>query len=399
MEEALPSRRYLAEFVGTFALVFCGTGAVIVNDTRGGALGHLGISLVFGLVVMAMIYSVGDISGAHLNPAVSLGFWLDGRLPGHTAAIYALSQTLGAVAASLVLRVTMPAHETMGATVPTVGGRAAFLLEVLLTFVLMFVILNVSTGAKEKGPMAGAAIGATVALAALFAGPLTGASMNPARSLGPALVSGQMRSLVIYLTAPFVGAIGAVLLSRCMRGFGVCLPREATPATPRDIELADEATLTHFRSWRAPMTTTNVLFLCTGNTARSQMAEAFLRRLAGDRFVAYSAGLEPDEINPYTRRVMEEIGYDLAGQFSKGVEEYMGKMHFGYLITVCANAEARCPSAFPGVGQRLHWNLDDPAAFVGTEEETLAVFRRVRDEVKARILGWLSAQGVEATGK
>jgi len=137
---------------------------------------------------------------------------------------------------------------------------------------------------------------------------------------------------------------------------------------------------------------TRVLFLCTGNTARSQMAEAFLREYGGDRFEAYSAGLEPSVIHHYTRRVMEEVGLDLSEQHSKDLAEYMGKVHFGYLITVCANAEKRCPSAFPGMGQRLHWPFEDPAAFVGSEEEKLAKFREVRDQVDRRIQEWLAGQ-------
>jgi arsenate reductase len=134
---------------------------------------------------------------------------------------------------------------------------------------------------------------------------------------------------------------------------------------------------------------TKVLFLCTGNSARSQMAEAFLRKYGGDRFVAYSAGLEPRNINPYTVRVMEEVGLSLDGQYSKSLTEYMGKVHFGYMITVCADAEEKCPSVFPGVGQRMHWGFEDPAAFAGSEEETLAKFREVRDQIDTRVREWL----------
>jgi arsenate reductase len=132
-----------------------------------------------------------------------------------------------------------------------------------------------------------------------------------------------------------------------------------------------------------------VLFLCTGNSARSQMAEAFLRKHGSDRFEAFSAGLEPKEINPFTRRVMAEKGCDLAGQRSKDVFEYLGKTHFGTIITVCSNAEQRCP-IFPGIAQRLYWPFDDPAAFEGTDDEKLAEFRRVRDQIEARILAWLA---------
>jgi arsenate reductase len=137
------------------------------------------------------------------------------------------------------------------------------------------------------------------------------------------------------------------------------------------------------------MTESRVLFLCTGNSARSQMAEAFLRRHGGDRFAVFSAGLEPKGINPFTRRVMAEKGYDLADQRSKDVFEYLGKTHFGHIITVCSNAEQRCP-IFPGIAQRLYWPFDDPAAFEGTDEDKLAEFRRVRDQIEARILAWLA---------
>ncbi len=140
------------------------------------------------------------------------------------------------------------------------------------------------------------------------------------------------------------------------------------------------------------MDKTKVLFLCTGNSARSQMAEAFLRRDGGDAFEAYSAGLEPKGINPYTERVMQEAGLSLAGQRSKDVREYMGKLHFGYLITVCDNADQRCPTTFPGVGQRLHWSFEDPAAFVGSEEETLRQFRTVRDQIETRVKAWIEEQ-------
>jgi arsenate reductase len=132
-----------------------------------------------------------------------------------------------------------------------------------------------------------------------------------------------------------------------------------------------------------------VLFLCTGNSARSQMAEAFLRKYGGDEFEAYSAGLEPKGINPYTNRVMEEVGINLSGKHSKHVKEYMGKVHFGYLITLCDEAEKKCPTAFPGVGQRLHWSFEDPSAFMGSEDEKLAKFREVRNQIEQRIKSWL----------
>jgi arsenate reductase (thioredoxin) len=135
-----------------------------------------------------------------------------------------------------------------------------------------------------------------------------------------------------------------------------------------------------------------ILFLCTTNSARSQMAEGFLKKYGGDNFEAYSAGLEPKAIHPYTEQVMQEIGIPLTGQYSKSFREYMGKVHFAFLITVCAEAEKNCPTTFPGVGQRLHWSFDDPAAFEGSEDEKIAKFRKVRDEIEQRVRGWLKNQ-------
>jgi len=138
------------------------------------------------------------------------------------------------------------------------------------------------------------------------------------------------------------------------------------------------------------MSKIKVLFLCTGNSARSQMAEAFLRKYGGDQFEAYSAGLEPKGIHPYTERVMEEVGVSLSGQYSKHVMEYMGKIHFAYVFTLCDEAENKCPTVFPGVAQRLHWSFEDPSAFVGSDDEKLAKFRQIRDQIDQRIKSWLS---------
>ena len=135
-----------------------------------------------------------------------------------------------------------------------------------------------------------------------------------------------------------------------------------------------------------------ILFLCTTNSARSQMAEAFLKKYGGDRFEAYSAGLEPKEIHPYAEQVMKEIGIPLTGQYSKSFREYMGKVHFAYLITVCSEAEKNCPTTFPGIGQRLHWSFDDPAAFGGTEDEKIMKFREVRNKIERKIKEWLKDQ-------
>ncbi len=214
-------RRYAAEAIGTFAMVFAGTGAIVVNDVTSGALTHLGVAATFGLVVAAMIYAVGDVSGAHFNPAVTFGFWLARRLPGREVAPYVASQLGGALAASLLLRALFAAHATLGATRPAGSEAQSFALEVVITFALMFVILGVTSGPRENA-FAGAAIGATVGLCALFAGPICGASMNPARSLAPALVSGALTSLWIYLLAPFAGSALAVAGCRAVRGGDCC---------------------------------------------------------------------------------------------------------------------------------------------------------------------------------
>ena len=212
-------RKYFAEAVGTFVLVFAGTGAVVSDSITGGQVTHVGIGLTFGLVVMAMIYALGDVSGAHLNPAVTLGFWLARRLPARGIAPYVLSQLVGAFAASFALLLLFGNHASLGATHPYPAGAAwqSCGLEAVLTGILMFVILCVSTGSKEVGTMAGIAIGGVIALEALFAGPICGASMNPARSLAPAVVSGDWRGLWIYIAGPVLGSGAAVPLWRLTR--------------------------------------------------------------------------------------------------------------------------------------------------------------------------------------
>ncbi len=215
-------RRLAAELLGTFALVFAGTGAIVINDVSGGTVSHVGIALTFGLIVLAMIYAVGDVSGAHLNPAVTLGFFAARRFEARWVVPYIASQCAGALLASLALRLMFPTNGTLGATLPAGDALQSFVLEAVLTFLLMFVILSVSTGSKEKGVLAGVAVGSVIALEALFAGPISGASMNPARSLAPALVSLRLDSLWVYLTAPVVGACAGVLACRCVQEPGCC---------------------------------------------------------------------------------------------------------------------------------------------------------------------------------
>lgn len=203
-------KKYVAEFIGTFALVFCGTGAIVINQETGGAVTHVGIAITFGLIVMSMIYAFGNISGAHLNPAVSIAFTLSGRFSVKELLPYIISQIAGALLASLVLKFLFPDNESLGSTLPLGSDMQSFVLEFILTFFLMLVIINVATGSKEQGMFAGLAIGSVVLLEAMFAGPICGASMNPARSLAPAVISGQLAHLWIYLTATIVGAALAV---------------------------------------------------------------------------------------------------------------------------------------------------------------------------------------------
>jgi aquaporin Z len=230
-------RKLAAEAFGAFSLVFAGTGAIVINDAHAGAVSHVGIGLTFGLIVLAMIYAVGDVSGCHLNPAVTLGFLAARRLQGRWVAPYIGSQCVGGVLASAVLRALFPSDATLGATLPA-GGAAlqSFVLEFILTMILMFVILSVSTGSKEKGVLAGVAVGSVIALAALFAGPVSGASMNPARSLAPALVAWRLEHLWVYLTAPVLGALAGVVVHRVV--YSDTVP-ESTTMELRECKTAD----------------------------------------------------------------------------------------------------------------------------------------------------------------
>jgi aquaporin Z len=215
-------KKLLSEFFGTFGLVFAGTGAIVIDQISGGAITHVGVALTFGLIVLAMIYTFGDISGAHLNPAVTIGFWAARRMSGREVLPYVASQITGAIFASGLLRFLFPENKLLGATLPAGSEMQSFILEIVLTFFLMLTILNVSTGSKEKGITAGIAVGSVIALEALFAGPICGASMNPARSFAPALVSEHFEHLWIYLIAPPLGAVAAMFACRCVREQGCC---------------------------------------------------------------------------------------------------------------------------------------------------------------------------------
>ncbi len=203
-------RKYIAELIGTFILVFCGTGAMVIDQQTGGAVSHAGVAITWGLVVMSLIYSIGGVSGCHINPAVSIAFTLAGRFNARLLPGYIASQVVGALLASLTLKFLFPSSTLLGATLPAGTEMQSFILELLLTFFLMLVIINVAHGSKEQGQFAGIAIGAVVGLEAMFAGPICGASMNPARSIAPAIVSGHLVHLWIYLVAPIAGAALAI---------------------------------------------------------------------------------------------------------------------------------------------------------------------------------------------
>ncbi len=200
----------VAEFIGTFLLVFFGTGAIIVDGLYDGMVTPLGVALVFGLVVLVVIYAIGEISGAHLNPAVTWAFFVAKRIEAPKAVWYTLTQIIAAIAASAILRAMFPETITMGETLPSNGLLPATIMEFILTFTLMFVIINVATGSKEQGVMAGLSIGFTVLICALMGGPVSGASMNPARSIGPALIGGNPTHLWMYVIVPLLGAISSI---------------------------------------------------------------------------------------------------------------------------------------------------------------------------------------------
>ena len=210
-------RASVAELIGTFALVFAGAGAVMV-DAKTAALGHVGVAITFGLVIMVMIYAVGHVSGAHFNPAVSLAFALTRHLSWARVAVYWAAQSAGALLAAALLRASLGNVAHLGATLPAGSDAQSFVWEIVLAAFLMFVIMAVATDTRAVGEAAAIAIGGTVGLDAMFGGPISGASMNPARSLGPAVVSGDLHAVWIYLLAPLVGATAGAVAYQFVRG-------------------------------------------------------------------------------------------------------------------------------------------------------------------------------------
>ncbi len=216
------SRRLAAEAFGTFCLVFAGTGAAVVDEVTGGGVTHVGVALTFGLVVMAMVYSLGKASGCHINPAVTVGLAAAGRFERALVLPYIGGQCLGAFLASGTLRLLFPESVTLGATLPARGDLQSLVLEFILTLILMVVILAVSSGGEEMKPLGGVVIGGVIGLEALFAGPISGASMNPARSLAPAVVAMQLDHVWVYIVAPVAGALASVPLCRCIHSSPCC---------------------------------------------------------------------------------------------------------------------------------------------------------------------------------
>ncbi len=223
----MPTKEMAAEFIGVFMMVFAGCGAIMIDVLTGGAISHVGVSLTFGLVVMVMIYAVGHISGAHFNPAVTVAFSAARHFPVKTAAGYIVAQVAGAIAAALLLRLLFGNVAALGASLPNreIAMLSALptpflviVIEMIITFALMFVIMAVATDTSVIGKQAGIAVGATITLISLFAGPVTGASMNPARSIGPALVSGEMGLLAVYIIAPIAGALAGAFAYRAICG-------------------------------------------------------------------------------------------------------------------------------------------------------------------------------------
>jgi aquaporin Z len=364
-------KKLAAELFGTFALVFAGTGAITINGVSGGVVSHVGIALTFGLVVLAMIYAVGDVSGAHLNPAVTAGFFLSRRFPGRWVLPYVAAQTVGALVASLLVHALFPDHPTLGATLPAGPSGQSFLLEGVLTLLLMFVILSVSTGAKEKGPLAGVAVGSVIAFEALFAGPISGASMNPARSLAPALVSGHLEHLWVYLVAPLLGACLAVPACCCVHEEPCCRPAPKKGGLPMT-----EPVIAH-----PPR---RLLFVCVENSNRSQMAEAFARIHGGDCVEAYSAGSRPSgRVNPKAVEVMGERAYDLTTHRSKSLAE-VPQVEYDAVVGMGCGDDG-CPLV--KAKRREEWDVPDPKALPPEE------FRAVADLIEQKVKALLAQMG------
>jgi thioredoxin type arsenate reductase len=341
--------------IGTFSIVFAGCGGIMILERYPNVFSHSAIPVVFGLVVAVMIYALGHISGAHFNPAVTASFTVMRRFSIKEMMAYWSAQIFGSCLAMFFLVFLLPKGSQFGATVPSVSWIHAVAEEAVLTFILMFVIITVSAGKRVNRMVAGVSIGATVMFCAFIGGSATGASMNPARSLGPAIFEKKLDVLWLYIIGPLAGAILAVFVYKFIQSQKAKKDKENKKMKKR------------------------VLILCTGNSCRSQMAEGILKHYGQDKFEVRSGGSQPSKVNETAIKVMKEIGIDISHQRSKHVKEFLGQ-HFHYIITVCDKAKESCPT-FPGVSKRFHWPFPDPPHQSEITEEVLEEFRRVRDMI------------------
>ena len=460
--------QYIAEALGTFGLVFAGCGAIMVDTLSKGQLTHIGVALVFGLIITVMIYTLGHISGGHFNPAVTLALVLVNQFSKRHLLYYWASQLAGAILATLCLLLLLGNVASLGTTLPAGDGGEwqSFGMEVLLTFFLMIVIMAMTTDTRAVGPAAALAIGFTIMLEALFAGPISGASMNPARSLAPALVSGKWTAQWLYLTGPFLGAIAGAQVYRYLREASILsdatqheekesLPfSRDTAVSPKDSVLHEPApmgnrgmenvkrypaapqtdalhtvqekfppetnshangqnlhgnrymqernnsisqnansyenkAMPHWSNSTTETTPPNtrpmrVLFLCTHNSARSQMAEGLLRGRGGDAYQVFSAGTHPTFVHPLAIKAMWESKIDISTHRAKRVEEFIAEPPMDLVITVCDEAAEACPH-FPNTRWQIHWSFPDPSQVTGSEEVRLAAFCYIRDLIAAKI--------------
>jgi glutathione/glutaredoxin type arsenate reductase len=331
----------------------------MVNTISQGALTHLGVSSVFGAIVAALIYGLGHISGAHFNPAVTLAFYSAGYFPQQRVLPYILAQCGGAIGASGLLLASLGKIGSLGATLPLHDNWGqALVLETVLTFILTVVILG--SGLDRRAPIgfAGLAIGLTVAVEAAVMGPITGASMNPARSLGPALMSGNFRYHWVYWAAPILGAQLAVLAYGQLSNNFRDLSGDLNPTRLED----------------APMK--RIMYVCKQNSSRSQMAEGFTHQLGAGQVTVTSSGLAASRVNPGAIAAMRDIGIDISGQTSNALSEFRPE-DFDVVISLCG-CGVNLPPAWVRREGFADWQLDDPA-------EHPEIFPRVRDEIKVRV--------------
>ena len=356
--------RSLAEVVGTFLLVFFAAGSVMIDERSGGLVTDPGEALSSGLIVMAMVYAIGHISGAHINPAVTLGFLLTRRIPWRHSLAYWGAQIGGAVLGAGALRVMFGNIASMGGHMPSGNVIESLGLEIALTFSLMFVIMAVVSNPGKIGSASGMVIGGTVALGVLVGGPISGGSMNPARSLGPALIGWTWTAHWLYWAGPLLGAtLGASAYKLLEKG----VERANRPDSEQE--------------QRPPVK--RVLFACVHNSGRSQMAEAFAKHHANGAMEFESAGTMPaDRVNPAVVAAMREKGIDISANrpklLTQGVADRVDNV-----ITMGCSIEEACPALLTPTED---WGLEDP------EDKPIEAVREIRDEIDARVRRLVSDQ-------